>query len=154
MRRGIATYRFLVALAPPIAIGAALLTGYAAQRVLAPCCTCQAPPTMGTGPPPAAVTMERASETAELSCFTLFPGRLSSSSFSSCSFEGDWRGQSFRGVRLSMCDLSRTILSSSQLPETEPPGHQAADLTGATYDRGTLWPAGFDQRAAGARLAK
>jgi hypothetical protein len=48
-------------------------------------------------------------------------------------------GVSFRIAAFRGCDLRRT-------------GLDTANLKGATYDRHTRWPAGFDPRAAGARL--
>jgi hypothetical protein len=57
---------------------------------------------------------------------------LHGASLLACDFRGcDLRGANLRDVRLRDCGFAGADLTD-------------ADLTGATFDRGTRWPAGFD----------
>ena len=69
----------------------------------------------------------------------IYPCDLPTAPLTQCRLFGTWTGMSFRGVCLWECDLSFADLTG-------------ADLRGCYYDAFTRWPAGFDPRAAGARL--
>jgi hypothetical protein len=65
--------------------------------------------------------------------------------FVGCDFRGaDLRSANLRRARLWRCDLTGADLSDADLTRV--------DILGATYDRFTRWPAGFDPEAHGARL--
>jgi hypothetical protein len=147
MRRGIATFGFLALLAS-VAIGLGLLAGYVAQRVLAPCCVDEAapPPLMGMDPLPTVLTAAGAGKPWEIRGLTLSPCDLPTASFTACTFMGDWRGDSFRGVRLWEFDLSRANLDDNMADTGRPFSGESSpvDRRGCTYDAFTRWPAGFD----------
>ena len=107
---------------------------------------------MGMDPLPAALTTQRASRAWEVRGLTLAPCDLPTSSFTACTFVGDWRGYTFRGVRLWECDLSGAVLTNADSPSDYNPellrlyrGSLITDLRGCTYDASTRWPAGIDQ---------
>jgi hypothetical protein len=67
---------------------------------------------------------------------------LHSDTFVQCDFRfADLRGADFRGCRLYACNFTAANLTE-------------VDLTGATFDRLTRWPAGFNPQAHGARVEK
>jgi hypothetical protein len=88
----------------------------------------------------------------ELRGISVDPQDLPGVTLTSCRLIGDWRGYSLRGAYLWECNLSAATLSSGPGACNGPNCWPDADLTGATYDRRTRWPAGFDPRAAGAVL--
>lgn len=74
-----------------------------------------------------------------------------------CTLVGDWRGRSLIGTNLRACNLSGALLDET-IRCTESPQPidplPSVDLSGATYDRATRRPQGFDPLAHGARLVE
>jgi hypothetical protein len=67
--------------------------------------------------------------------------------FVGCDFRGaDLRSADLRRARLCMCDLRGAELTGADLTRV--------NIRGATYDRFTHWPAGFDPQRRGAWLEK
>ena len=72
----------------------------------------------------------------------LFAASLPGATLTACEFRGgNLGGAILRSVTFWECDLRGADLTD-------------ADLAGATYDRFTRWPAGFEPQAHGARMEK